>query len=159
MAKRIVLDLDLCCGCRSCEAACKAAFKGEARIRHGSAGSGAGGAYLPLACKHCKQPLCLASCPVEAITRDEATGLVTRSPLICIGCKSCAFACPFGVIDAPLVRHISQKCNLCDDREDGPRCVTACSSGALQFLSDEEIVKLEIGMRMLSGNAFIRRKA
>ncbi len=156
MQKRIVLDLDLCCGCRSCEAACKVAFKGEARIRHGDIG---GTAYLPLACKHCKQPLCLASCPVEAITKDENTGLVTRSAMVCIGCKSCAFACPFGVIDAPLVRHISQKCSLCADREEGPRCVAACSSGALQWLSDEEIEQHEIGMRMVSKDLFFRRKA
>jgi Fe-S-cluster-containing hydrogenase component 2 len=156
MQKRIVLDLDLCCGCRSCEAACKAAFKGESRIRHGDI---TGEAYLPLACKHCKEALCLASCPVEAITRDEETGLVIRSAFICIGCKSCAYACPFGVIDAPLVRHISQKCNLCNDRKDGPRCVAACSSGALQFLSEEEIEKMEIGMRLVSKDAFTRRRA
>ena len=156
MQKRIVLDLDLCCGCRSCEAACKAAFKGEARIRHGDI---AEVAYLPLACKHCKQPLCLASCPVEAITKDEKTGIVVRSAMVCIGCKSCAHACPFGVIDAPLVRHISQKCSLCTDHKDGPRCVTACSSGALQWLSDEEIKEHEIGMRMVSKDLFFRRKA
>lgn len=155
MAKRIVLDLDLCCGCRSCEAACQAAFKGEARIRHGNIDTVA---YLPLACRHCKEALCIASCPVEAIKRDEKTGLVIRSSFICIGCKSCAFACPFGVIDAPLVRHISQKCNLCQDREAGPRCVSACSSGALQFLTEEEIKKLEIGVRMISKDAFLRRK-
>lgn len=155
MAKRIVLDLDLCCGCRSCEAACKSAFKGESRIRHGKI---LDIANLALACKHCPQSLCQAACPVEAIKRDEKTGLVTRSSFICIGCKSCVFACPFGVIDAPLVRHISQKCNLCEDREDGPRCVAACSSGALQFLSDEEIQKLEIGMRMVSKDAFVRRR-
>lgn len=156
MAKRIVLDLDLCCGCRSCEAACKAAFKGEARIRHGDI---VGEAYLPLACKHCKEPLCMASCPVNAITRDEETGLVTRSSFVCIGCSSCALACPFGVIDAPLVRHVAQKCNLCKDREEGPRCVAACSSGALQYVSDEEIERREIGMRMVSKDLFFRRRA
>lgn len=155
MARRIVLDLDLCCGCRSCEAACKVAFKGESRIRHADIENTA---YLPLACKHCKEALCLASCPVNAITRDEKTGLVTRSSFICIGCKSCAYACPFGVIDAPLVRHISQKCNLCQDRAEGPRCVSACSSGALQFLDEEEIKKMEIGVRMVSRDMFIRRK-
>jgi len=156
MAKRIVLDLDLCCGCRSCEAACKAAFKGEARIRHGDL---TGEAYLPLACKHCKEPLCLTVCPVDAITKDEATGIVMRSVMICIGCQSCAYACPFGVIDAPLVRHVSQKCSLCSDRQEGPRCVAACSSGALKFLSDEEINKHQIGMRMVSKNPFYRRNA
>ncbi len=154
MARRIVLDLDLCCGCRSCEAACKIAFKGESRIRHGDIESVA---YLPLACKHCKEALCLASCPVEAITRDD-NGLVVRSSFKCIGCRSCAYACPFGVIDAPLVRHISQKCNLCSDREEGPRCVSACSSGALQFLEEEEIKKMEIGVRMVSKDPFVRRR-
>ncbi|HEC77767.1 MAG TPA: ferredoxin [candidate division WOR-3 bacterium] len=154
MAKRIVLDLDLCCGCRSCEAACKAAFKGEARIRHGEI---PGQAYLPLACRHCKEPLCAAACPVNAITRDEKTGLVVRSSFICTGCQSCAFACPFGVIDASLIRHVSQKCNLCSDREEGPRCVAACSSGALQFLSDAEIKRHEIGMRFISKHPFFRR--
>jgi Fe-S-cluster-containing hydrogenase component 2 len=156
MAKRIVLDLDLCCGCRSCEAACRAAFKGEARIKHGEI---AGEALLPLACRQCKDALCVAACPVDAITRDEETGLVKKASLLCIGCKSCAYACPFGVIDSALVRHVSQKCSLCDDREKGPRCVAACSSGALQFLSDEEIEQREIGMRMVSKDSFYRRKA
>lgn len=155
MARRIVLDLDLCCGCRSCEAACKVAFKGESRIRHADIENTA---YLPLACKHCKEALCLASCPVNAITRDEKTGLLTRSSFVCIGCRSCAFACPFGVIDAPLVRHISQKCNLCQDRAEGPRCVSACSSGALQFLDEREIKKMEIGVRMVSKDIFVRRR-
>lgn len=155
MARRIVLDLDLCCGCRSCEAACKVAFKGESRIKHADIENTA---YLPLACKHCKEALCLAACPVNAITRDENTGLVTRASFVCIGCKSCTYACPFGVIDAPLVRHISQKCNLCNDREEGPRCVSACSSGALQFLEEEEIKKAEIGVRMVSKDTFVRRR-
>ena len=156
MAKRIILDLDLCCGCRSCEAACRAAFKGEARIRHADI---TGVAYLPLACKHCKEALCAASCPVEAIKKDEKTGIVSRSAFVCIGYKSCSFACPFGVIDAPLIRHVSQKCSMCADREQGPRCVAACSSGALQFLSDDEIKKLEIGVRMISKDLFLRRKS
>lgn len=156
MAKRIVLDLDLCCGCRSCEAACKAAFKGESRIRHGEI---AQTAYIPLACRHCKDPLCAAACPVNAITKDEETGLVTRSAYVCIGCQSCAFACPFGVIDAPLIRHIAQKCNLCKDRDEGPRCVAACSSGALQFLSDDDIEQREISMRFVSKHSFYRRSS
>ena len=157
MAKRIVLNLDLCCGCRSCEAACFAAFGGEARIKHGDLDTTA---YLPLACKHCKEALCTAACPVKAIEKDEKSGVVRRAAFICTGCQSCVWSCPFGVIDSPLVRHISQKCSLCEDREQGPRCVAACSSGALQFLSDEETAgRLEIGARFVSKDAFMRRKA
>lgn len=154
MAKRIVLNIDICCGCRSCEAACKSAFKSEARIKHADI---VGEAYVPLACKHCKEPNCAAACPVDAIIRDEESGLVQRSSYLCIGCQSCAFACPFGVIDAPLVRHVSQKCSLCEDREEGPRCVAACSSGALLFVDEDVIEQHEIGMRVISKHAFYRR--
>jgi len=155
MKRKIMLDLDYCIGCRSCEAACRATFKGEGRIRHGDIGSEA---YLPLACRHCEDPLCATACPVDAITKDEETGIVKRSSFECIGCSSCLYACPFGVIDVPLVRHISQKCDLCVDREEGPRCVVTCSSGALQFLAEDEIEKAKVGMRVISRSPFWRRK-
>jgi len=155
MKRKIMLDLDYCIGCRSCEAACRAAFKGEGRIRHGDIGSEA---YLPLACRHCEDPLCATACPVDAITKDEETGIVKRSSFECIGCSSCLYACPFGVIDVPLVRHISQKCDLCVDREEGPRCVATCASGALQFLAEDEIEKAKVGMRVISRSPFWRRK-
>jgi Fe-S-cluster-containing hydrogenase component 2 len=155
MAKRLILDLDLCCGCRSCEAACKAAFKSESRIKYGRLSDVAN---LPMACKHCPEPLCQAACPVQAIKKDETSGLVLRSSFICTGCKSCMFACPFGVIDAGLIRHVSQKCSLCGDRVQGPRCVAACSSGALKYLSEDEIKKHEVGIRIVSKDEFFRRR-
>ncbi|MEM2593699.1 MAG: 4Fe-4S dicluster domain-containing protein, partial [Candidatus Bathyarchaeia archaeon] len=31
-------------------------------------------------CQHCDEPLCVAVCPKEAITKDEATGLVRINP-------------------------------------------------------------------------------
>ncbi len=151
--KRIVLDLDLCIGCRSCEAACRAAFKNEARIRHAEIGSEA---HIPLACRHCEDPLCAAACPVDAIQQDE-NGRTKRIQFLCIGCASCAYACPFGVIESSLVRHLSQKCDLCKDREEGPRCVSSCVSGALKFLTQEEYEKRGVGTRILSRHPFWRR--
>ncbi|MEO0225648.1 MAG: 4Fe-4S dicluster domain-containing protein [candidate division WOR-3 bacterium] len=155
MEKRIVLDLDYCIGCRSCESACKIAFKGESRIKHGAVGVVAS---LPFACRHCKDALCLKSCPVEAINRIEESGRIVRSSFRCIGCSSCIYACPFGVIDKNLIQHISQKCNECLDRAEGPRCVSACSTGALKYLTIEEIEKFSVGVRVISRSLFWRRR-
>lgn len=158
MARRIVLDLDYCIGCQTCTAACQAAFHGEARIRHGTPATTA---LLPVACRHCEQPLCAAACPFQVLQVTEA-GLVVQNSFRCVGCRSCILACPWGVIDETLLRHIPQKCNLCADRKgqvgrDGPRCVAACPTGALKFLDESELPKPEIGRRFLSRSPYWRR--
>ncbi len=157
--KRIVLDLDYCIGCRSCESACAARFQEERRIRYGLVEKRMGGDrfVMPLACRHCEDALCLKSCPFGVIRRDEETGVIFQSGFECIGCSSCILACPFGVIERNLLRHISQKCDLCRDRKEGPRCVDSCVSGALKYLSEEEVPKEKIGVRVISRSPYWRR--
>lgn len=159
MAKRIVLDLDYCIGCQSCAAACQAAFQGEARIRYGEVGPIA---TLPMACRHCEEPLCAAACPFQVLTVSGPDKLVVQSSFRCVGCRSCLLACPWGVIDEKLLRRITQKCNECADRasltgQAGPRCVSACASGALKFLDESELPKAEVGRRFISRSPFWRR--
>lgn len=150
--KRIFLDLDYCIGCRSCESACRSAFS-EARIRYGEITETVN---LPLACRHCEEPLCAAACPFEVLKVTE-NGLVLQASFHCVGCKSCILACPFGVLDSYLLNHASQKCNLCADRKDGPRCVATCPSGALKFMTEQEAKKTIVGKRFLSRSPFWRR--
>lgn len=153
--KRIVLDLDYCIGCRSCEAACRVRYDGEARIRYGEISEKV---YLPLACRHCQpEPLCAKACPFDVIKVDEKTGISIQSNFHCVGCRSCILACPFGVLDESLFGRIAQKCNLCSDRKEGPRCVATCASGALKFLSEEEYEKKMVGVRFISRSPFGRR--
>jgi Fe-S-cluster-containing dehydrogenase component len=178
MAKRIVLDLDYCIGCQSCAAACQAAFHGEARIRYGDLSASV---FLPMACRHCEEPLCAAACPFEVLYKQQTAdgrrqtadgrgpSAVSREPYAvvqsnfrCIGCRSCILACPWGVIDEGLLRNISQKCSECIDREamsgrSGPRCVSACASGALKFMDETELDKPEVARRFLSRSPFWRR--
>ena len=151
--KRIFLDLDYCIGCRSCEAACKSAF-GESRIRYGDISSAA---YFPIACRHCDEPLCAAACPFEVLKVTEH-GLVLQANFHCVGCKSCILACPFGVLDRNLINHVSQKCSECKDREQGPRCVASCASGALKYATEKEVKKTIIGKRFISRSPFWRRQ-
>ncbi|HTY13643.1 MAG TPA: 4Fe-4S dicluster domain-containing protein [Candidatus Omnitrophota bacterium] len=130
--KRVYLNLDLCCGCRSCAAACAYGHHLQTLLGHAKP---VAEADLPLHCLMCDQPACAAACPNDAMKKME-DGLVQRSHFKCVGCSSCAAACPFGVIKPDLKKHIVPKCDLCIDRlEEGeiPRCVRACTSGALSF--------------------------
>ncbi|OGC11844.1 hypothetical protein A3K48_05075 [candidate division WOR-1 bacterium RIFOXYA12_FULL_52_29] len=140
MAKRIYLNLDLCCGCRSCAAACAYGHHLQSLLGHAVP---RGEANVPLHCLHCDQPACAAACPNDAMKKN-AEGLVLRSHIKCVGCHSCELACPFGVIQPDLFKHIVPKCDLCLDRlAEGeiPRCVATCTSGALSFEEvDEQVV-------------------
>jgi Fe-S-cluster-containing dehydrogenase component len=160
MAKRIFLNLDLCCGCESCAAACFYSHWQERRVEHAPVDQQA---LLPMHCLHCEQPACATACPNSAMNKDE-DGVVRRSAFKCVGCRSCAIACPFGVIDHNLVYHIVPKCDLCTDKlKEGeiPRCVATCTSGALSFEEVDEVTfaqkRNQVSHRILS-NAIGRRR-
>ncbi len=155
--KRIVVNLDLCIGCRSCSAACHYGHHRQSNLVSSKVQSTA---HIPANCRHCLNPACLAACPVSALFQDE-DGYVRRSDMLCIGCRSCSLACPFGAIGSEFTRHVSPKCDLCIDRvkaDQLPRCVSACTSGALQFheLTPESTPVNLIGGRVL-GLAKTRR--
>ncbi len=160
MAKRVYLNLDLCCGCRSCAAACAYGHHIQSLLGHSKIEMEA--AELPLHCLQCELPACVDACPNEAMQKQE-DGTVQRSLFKCVGCNSCVVACPFGVIQPNLDKHIVPKCDLCIDRLDEgeiPRCVQTCTSGALSFEEvDEQVVdesKNLASVRMLSN--FIGRR-
>lgn len=138
MVRRVYLNLDLCCGCRSCAAACAYGHHIQSHLGHSKIELNE--AELPLHCLHCEQPACAEACPNEAMKKME-DGMVLRSHFKCVGCASCALACPFGVIQLDLFKHIFPKCDLCIDRigeGEIPRCVQSCTSGALAFEEVED---------------------
>ncbi|MCK4601436.1 MAG: 4Fe-4S dicluster domain-containing protein [Phycisphaerae bacterium] len=171
--KRVLIDLDRCIECRSCAAACYYSHSGMPIVNFARAGW----ALLPLICRQCKAASCVDVCPVEAMIRDEQ-GVVRRRLFRCIGCGSCARACPFGVIPNELggtpagtkspehmTGHQIAKCDLCGDRiaenpDAVPRCVAACPSGALMFADEHRAEELQIdliGGRTTGENPYKRR--
>ncbi|MDH7556506.1 MAG: 4Fe-4S dicluster domain-containing protein [Candidatus Methanosuratincola sp.] len=93
------------------------------------------GRYVNANCSHCVFPMCLASCPKEAIYKDEK-GIVRISPLLCVGCGTCNQACPIGIPRLDEERKVYVKCDFCDG--DWPMCVQMCSSNALRLLPRKE---------------------
>jgi len=147
--RAFLVDSAACSGCKACQAACK--------DRHGLAvgilwrrvyeiaGGGwarEGGAWAPdvfaynlsIACNHCEEPICVEVCPTGAMRRRE-DGLVLVDADRCVGCRYCAWACPYGAPQYDEAAGVMTKCTFCDDLlEQGlpPACVAACPMRALE---------------------------
>ena len=71
------------------------------------------------------------ACPVEAITKNAATGAMEVNEATCVGCKVCTIACPFGTINYVAETGKVAKCDLCGG---DPQCAEACPTGAIVYV-------------------------
>ena len=86
-------------------------------------------------CKHCEQAGCLEVCPTGALYRTQF-GSVDIHQDVCIGCRYCVGACPFGVIAFNHKTGRVNKCILCQDRlevDEGTACAKACPTASITF--------------------------
>ncbi len=146
---RFHFDMAKCIGCKCCVVACNEQNGNPAEINWRRVGEIEGGWYpntqrfhLSMGCNHCLEPSCLIGCPVDAYTKDAATGIVRHSADACIGCQYCTWNCSYGVPQYNPERGVVGKCDMCygrlgEDRE--PACVNACPEGAIQI----EIVNIQ----------------
>lgn len=138
---RFHFDMTKCIGCKCCVVACNEQNGNPAAINWRRVGEIEGGHYphtqrhyLSMGCNHCLEPSCMIGCPVEAYTKDTATGVVIHSADMCIGCQYCTWNCSYGVPQYNPERGVVGKCDLCHNRlSDGmaPACVAACPEGAI----------------------------
>jgi Fe-S-cluster-containing dehydrogenase component len=160
----LVIDLDTCVGCHACAVNCKewnasgpsapltdtAPYGRDAagvwfnRIHSFEAGEGAAGrtVHFPKSCLHCAEPDCVTVCPTGASYKRAEDGIVLVDAEICIGCKRCSWACPYGAREFDDDAGVMKKCTLCIDRiynrnlpeaERVPACVSTCPSRARHF--------------------------
>ncbi|MCK4924129.1 MAG: 4Fe-4S dicluster domain-containing protein [Spirochaetes bacterium] len=151
MAKVIEVDIGKCMACKACELAC-AVEHSSSRDMHKIVKEGERPGYrinveaygrnaVPINCKHCEEPACVAACPTGAVHRDKAGEPVIVDQERCIGCHMCVMACPFGVIIVSTDGKGVLKCDMCIERlERGeePACVNACPTGSLKFMDEED---------------------
>jgi len=137
-------DVKKCIGCHACEVACKT----NKRLPVGPkpvevvmvgpklVGSLPRAAFSFMPCFHCEDAWCIKACPTGAMQRREKDSIVFAESSLCVGCKSCIAACPWGTPQWDPATHKVVKCDYCKDRlDDGlqPACVTKCVTGCLSF--------------------------
>ena len=152
-----VFDRDKCCACSACMVGCMDQndidiAAGEVCHRRtfneelGYDGEKANCVYLSTACMHCADAPCITACPAGCLKKDSETGFTIYDNTNCIGCKSCALACPFGAPHYRISDGKMVKCDGCNTRVKyglKPACVMACTFGALDCVTEEEYTARE----------------
>ena len=142
-----IFGLRKCVGCRACTVACTMENNTETEVNYRWVLEQEGGAYptptvqtFSTACYHCASPACMASCPVDAITKDPDTGVVLIDQEACVGCKYCIAACPYRAPQLNEVTGKVEKCTYCVQRTSQglmPACAATCVGGAISVATDE----------------------
>lgn len=90
---------------------------------------------ISMSCNHCEKPICMEVCPAKAIHK-RSDGIVLIDAKKCMGCRYCAWACPYGAPQYDVAQGKITKCDFCVDLlEQGlpPVCVAACPLRAIEY--------------------------
>ncbi|WP_282191908.1 DMSO/selenate family reductase complex B subunit [Adlercreutzia caecimuris] len=145
-------DADRCGSCKACVMACRDKNDTLLGLKNRNVIDFGGGRWvekdglvqpenvfvysISISCNHCESPACVANCPTGAMIKRDEDGIVYVDESVCIGCGTCANACPYGAPKVSEERGVTSKCNFCMDYLDEggrPACVDACLMRCLDF--------------------------
>lgn len=144
----LIHDHKACIGCQACEIHCKAnkaLGPGASLCKILTVGPVMAEPaprmrFVFMPCFHCDDAGCMRVCPTGAIKRRDKDGIVFIEQSLCIGCKSCVTACPWGAAQFDPASGKAIKCDHCKDRLDmglQPACVTKCVTQCLELAEVE----------------------
>lgn len=171
MTYGMLIDLKKCIGCHACATACKEAHGTPPSVTRAHVERQTEGTYpdvkvtpIPMLCMQCENAPCVEVCPTGASQKRE-DGIVAINKDVCIGCKSCMTACPYGaryyreddngyfgaelneyeaLMYPTMPKGTVDKCTFCAERIDEgsgrkQACVAACPAEARIFGELEDI--------------------
>lgn len=157
MNRFVIAEPSKCIGCRTCEVACVIAHQSgkeemtpqnfQPRLTVVRSGK----ITTPVLCRQCDDAPCAKACPVNAIIFSHDSVQIQQD--LCLGCKTCVVACPYGAMSVvkvqaePMPGHFTthrmraeaHKCDLCINRAAGPACVSVCPTHALVLMDKEKM--------------------
>jgi Fe-S-cluster-containing dehydrogenase component len=95
---------------------------------------------MSVACHLCQDPPCVAVCPRQALSINNANGIILLDKVRCVGCGWCIETCDFGAISLDSTTKTVVICDLCSGLPQ-PKCVELCPKGALSLATVEEIAQ------------------
>lgn len=134
MERVLVVDDEKCCGCEYCMLICSLIHENlvqmsKSRVKVYRNEDEA--LSVPVLCEHCEEPPCIPACPLEAISKDAETGIVSVDAERCTGCQLCVPACPYSAIRMDPDDNVAFICDLCGG---DPMCAKGCMPDAIQWL-------------------------
>jgi carbon-monoxide dehydrogenase iron sulfur subunit len=131
LRKSIFANPDECTGCGICELVCTGFHEKKygvmkSRIRNVKIGDTI---RMPMTCRLCDKPPCVAVCARDALRQDTNTGVIIVDEKRCTGCGWCIQSCQFGAILFHPTKRVPIICDLCDGN---PACVKECPKEALE---------------------------
>ena len=134
--KKLLIDLDICSKCGECGMLCSyvqhAGNNGITSLREF--------AHFAVMCRKCDDAPCVASCPWEALEKQDYD-MLKRYNMRCTSCKTCSGACPFGTIFPETIPFIAARCDFCLGRlkdKEPPICLQSCTPGGIKYGDFEE---------------------
>ncbi|HCI55574.1 MAG TPA: 4Fe-4S dicluster domain-containing protein [Bacteroidales bacterium] len=96
-------------------------------------------AVFRYSCRKCEDAPCIASCPADALEKDEE-GIINRSINLCVSCKSCVSICPFGTMMTDFFKHHRNKDLYYDltDSEEMIKFIEASPPGTVSLTDMKE---------------------
>lgn len=157
MKSLIIVNPADCIGCRTCEVACVVAHPSEQELN--------ADVFLPrlkvqrldsisapVMCHQCENAPCVGACPWGA-DDGRAGGADQFCPLYWLSeLRQCVPVWnDHHSVFAGDTRQQIVKCDLCEQREEGPACVESCPTQALQLLTERELRRVRQQRIVASG--------